>query len=232
MNQLVYHKTQEISFALIRVASHMRRFTLRTKIEGLAYHLLENITYRNYELTLHTIDSIQGFLDLAKNIYELEARNHEILTRELLILTHEVQELSGEFSVGNIENLFTKVESLRPNQQKEEKRQLEYGNTAKKPIELPQKKTDSPKKTNKRESPLTPGVEERKKAIINMIQAFPGQKAQLKDITARFSQVSERTLRYDLKNLIEAGELERIGSGPSSFYALKNQSVGTAIMKV
>lgn len=226
MNQLIYQKTQEISFALIRVASNIRRFTLRKKLEELGYHLLENITYRNYELTLHTIDTIQGFLDLGKNVYEIEPINHEILTREILILAQEIQEFSGEFPLGNtIENFFTKVESLRPNAQNEEKRKSGYGNKENKEIELPQFSSQRTKERRNRvqraQNSDRTNIKERKEKIVKIIQETPEKKAQLKFITGQFPGLSERTLRYDLKALIETGELERIGSGPASFYAKK-----------
>jgi len=217
MNQLIYQKTQEISFALLRVAAYIRRFGLRKKIEDLSYNLLENITYRNHQLALHTIDAIQGFIDLGKNMYEIEVRNHEILTRELLILTKEVQELSGEFPLRELDDLFTKIENIRPGENKENGK---YGNNtaignAKLPY-LPNKTT--PKTSNG-------GNETRKKEILAFIESAKDHRLQLKSITEKFSEISDRTLRYDLTSLINDGELERAGGGPLSFYVRVNKGI-------
>ena len=71
MNELVKEKSQEISFAIIRIAAYVRRFDLRKKLENLAFHLIENVYYDNTDLVLDTLRTIDGFLDLGSNIYEI-----------------------------------------------------------------------------------------------------------------------------------------------------------------
>jgi hypothetical protein len=50
-------------------------------------------------------------------------------------------------------------------------------------------------------------------------------RANLKELSARFPGVSERTLRYDLQKLCDQGMIEKIGnSGPGTSYILKSNS--------
>ncbi|MEK7554774.1 MAG: DeoR family transcriptional regulator [Patescibacteria group bacterium] len=59
----------------------------------------------------------------------------------------------------------------------------------------------------------------RQSAIADKIRKFGNKTAQLKDIVAEFSNVSERTLRYDLERLCNQGVIERIGQGgPGTYY--------------
>lgn len=68
------------------------------------------------------------------------------------------------------------------------------------------------------------GIAIRQSAIINKIRSGNDDGCRLKDLTAEFPDVSERTLRYDLSKLCEQGIIERVGNGgPASHYRFGNR---------
>ena len=64
----------------------------------------------------------------------------------------------------------------------------------------------------------------RQSAIMDIIRQV--QNCRIKDLIAAFPGVSERTLRYDLQKLCEAGAIERTGTGgPGTYYQLKSVTI-------
>lgn len=67
-------------------------------------------------------------------------------------------------------------------------------------------------------------IEDRRTNIINRIRQSGN--CRLKDIEEYMPEMSERTLRYDLQELVAAGEIERFGSGgPSTYYRMKDGAI-------
>ncbi len=62
-------------------------------------------------------------------------------------------------------------------------------------------------------------IKERQTEILEFIRQFPNN-CRMRDLTERFADVSERTLRNDVQTLIEVGLIERLGgkSGPNSYF--------------
>ncbi|MBI2592541.1 MAG: DeoR family transcriptional regulator [Candidatus Colwellbacteria bacterium] len=58
----------------------------------------------------------------------------------------------------------------------------------------------------------------RQSAIMEHIRQLPNG-CRMRDLVAQFPEVSERTLRYDLQNLVASGLVTRVGTqGPTSFF--------------
>lgn len=225
MNSFITQKSQELSFALLRVAGHIRRFELRRTIERLSYHLLENISYENPEMSLTTIAALRNFVTLAKNVYEIETLNARILDRELEHLAAEVRKHAGVDSLPDLETLFTQRVEMRQNAAKK--------NTAKVSV-LPDSAPSEvviPESEVQKENVIHNEIEDRNAAIRRdklflMISTAPEKRLALKEIVAAFPDVSERTLRYDLKRLTEQGRIIRQGSGgPSNYYIVSSPSI-------
>lgn len=65
-------------------------------------------------------------------------------------------------------------------------------------------------------------AEMRQSAILERMRQIGN--CRLRDLQELLSDVSERTIRYDLQNLINRGFVERVGSGgPATYYRVKNQ---------
>jgi len=65
------------------------------------------------------------------------------------------------------------------------------------------------------------GARERRTIILDIVK--DRNLCHIKDVTAQFPKVSPRTIRHDIKQMVEHNMLERVGSGgPNSFFRLKN----------
>lgn len=219
MGHFVLKKTEEICFALLRVAAHIRRPDLRLTIERLTYHLLENISYENAAASAGSINAIRNFLTLAKNVYELEPVNAKILDRELEQILKEVQRFGNLSDLPDLETFFTQKLPVRQSPKKSERvpeevvipneeirnEEVEYGN----------------EETGNEEV----SMEMRKEKIIDMISSSPERRLSLKDIASAFPEVSTRTIRNDLKTLFDEKRVIRQGSGGPANYYTVNQAL-------
>lgn len=206
-------KAQELSFALIKVSGYIRRVGLRQSIENLTYRMLESVSFGSPEDAHPALLAIRQFVELGKNLYEIETNNSRILVREIDNLIFEIKKAGSTFADLNLESVFTQKLPVNVNKRKVEKEapseividESEIGNEA---IELG-KEGQLPMYT----------ANERQEKMLGMIKSAENRRLQLKDFIAGFPEVSERTLRYDLKNLCDAGKLVRGGEGgPGSFY--------------
>lgn len=209
MEIAIFRKAQELSFALLRVAAHVRRFELRQTLERLSYHLLENISYQNQEMTIRTIDALRNFVQLGKNIYEIETLNAKILDRELEHLGNQIRKISGLGGIHDLETLFTKEVTVKNQESgiRNKEEEKEYGN----------------EETGNEETEVILDTETgtRKQRIIDIISSSTDKRLSLKEIVAAFPEVSSRTIRNDLKRLFEEGKVMRQGpGGPASYYEL------------
>jgi hypothetical protein len=212
MNKIIQGKTQEIVFALIRIATQIRRFELKKRIENLGYNLLENIYDNNLDLATLTTNTLQGFIELGKNIYEIEPVNAKLILSELDILTEQIHKINGTAKNLTLNGFFTKIENKEINEEIDKK---EENKEIKPKISQKTDNVDTDKETKEE-------IDNRQKEIIDKIRQSANNQMQLKEISAEFPNLSDRTIRYDLKKLTKSNILQRSGAGPASTYSLKN----------
>lgn len=199
----VNQKSQEISYALIRVAAYIRRQDLRQRIEKLAFQLVEEIGLDNLEAAIKTSNAIEGLITIGKSIYEIEPTNAKVIIGELNSLTAFTRQSLGIEGVPQIESVFSKPPAIV------EKIEEEVRISA-----------NGQENGNGNGNGINAAI--RQSAILEKIRQSGNRQIQLKDIIAEFPEVSERTMRYDLQKLCNQGIIERIGNGgPGSYYALK-----------
>ncbi len=231
----VKQKAREISYALIRVCFYIKRADLRSRLDFLAIELLENsarasvdtLNSENLNKALSTISVLDGLVRLAHSIYEIEPINATLLVRELDGLNTAIRQSGNQTDalgqLPNLENLFSKAlvtkeaESVKQNSMPEE-------------IKLSTEVFSEPFKELKEERIVNSnngnGINTaiRQAAIVNRVKSGNGSGCRLKDLIAEFSDVSERTLRYDLQRLCERGLIERVGNGgPASYYVYRGE---------
>lgn len=206
----INQKSQEISYALVRVAPYIRRQELRQRIERLAFQLLEDAASQNYEAGIRTVASIEAVVNLARSIYEIEPINAKIIAGEIKALENSLRQAIGleanTEESPDVAGIFSKVPAVMPVDQ-------ELGSSQEPKI------LDST-----RESLANNGIAStiRQSAILDKIRQSANRQIQLKDLIAAFPEVSERTMRYDLQKLCFQGLIERVGNGgPGSYYSLK-----------
>lgn len=196
----------QISFAVFRVAKLVRNKKLRTELENCAVDLVK-------ELSVESLETLNRIVGLAESVGEMNKINSSVLQRELgnlrqLILAQDY-ESTPENEAVYLGDIFGRIQKKRGNHSANP--EGEY-----KEIERVRSKNGDNK-----------NAEERQTAIKEFIRQFPGD-CRMKDLSAEFTEVSERTLRNDIQALIEERLVDRMGgrSGPSSYFvAVENREV-------
>ncbi len=233
MDSSINQRSQELCFALLRVAAHIRRFELRRTIERLSYHLLESISYQNPEMALSTIDALRNFVVLGKNVYEIENVNAKILDRELEQLSNAFRHSTGLSALPDLESFFTKNILVRHAAEKkvkiEPKQAPQEVIVAESDVEeaLTQMRQSGNEESGNEEAAI------RQNKIESLLQSAPMNRLALKDFIAAFPEVSERTIRNDLRRLFDGGRIVRQGSGgPANYYTLGAKRVSQGVINL
>jgi vacuolar-type H+-ATPase subunit I/STV1 len=241
LSDFIKEKAREISYALIRVSFYVKRPELRSKLDVLAIELLEDSAkasvdfgLENINRALADISALDALVRLAHSIYEIEPVNATILVRELDSLNSAIRQF-GNFSatattrqagseqeLPNLETLFqsklnTSISSNSIVQQPGSKIPASLSEDLNKSEDLNNALEQSENNGN---SAINTAI--RQSAIVNRIRSGNSKGCRLKNLITEFPDVSERTLRYDLKRLCEQGTIERVGNGgPASYYRLR-----------
>src|SRR6266481_4640585 len=212
-NQYFPRKSFEISYALVRIASAVKSQSLRDHLEYHAFALLDKASSGKFtELYNHTaplsyllkLAAEGGFLNPANVIAvsrEIEQFNAAIAEFEN-IDTLPVFDLSGNFSEITFQKSASAAEEPKVNNF-----QTSFQEEIKNPLVV-NSGNGSLKSIN------------RQIAILEKIRQFGN--CRMKDIQEYLPESSERTIRYDLQDLVEQGVIERMGNGgPATFYRTK-----------
>jgi len=222
-------KSQQISLALIRIAVQVRRQDLRSRLERIAFQLLEDVAGDQFEFALNDIEIIRSLSELGKNIYQIEPINEKILTQELGVLESAIRQ---DFGIGSgkvdIGDIFSKPLAI-PESYSNNNQGVDAASPILEPVlnNNPDLTTDFGLNNHQVNSNVHSngngnGINStiRQSAIIDIIRQ--SGKAGLKDVLSIFPDVSERTIRYDLQKLCNQGVIGRIGNGgPATYYTLK-----------
>lgn len=215
----VDQKAIEICYALIRVAAQVRRETLKSAIDRLAFKFMEEVTSHNFDIAIRTSSAIDGMLKIGQALYEIEPVNAKVISGELESVNAEIRQSLGLDGLPNLDRFFDNSAPKVANRQ-------ELGNSAKtfadiRPTTALQ--DAEPASENGNGNGFSATI--RQSAILDRIRQSANGSAALKDLIAAFPETSERTMRYDLQKLCLQGLVERVGNGgPGSFYALKNRA--------
>ncbi|OGY67342.1 MAG: hypothetical protein A3I24_01820 [Candidatus Harrisonbacteria bacterium RIFCSPLOWO2_02_FULL_41_13b] len=221
-------KSQQISLALIRISVQVRRQDLRSRLERMAFQLLEDVAGDQFEFALNDIEIIKSLSELGKDIYQIEPINAKIIAKELGILESAIRQNFG-INSGNVDigDIFSKSlaipEPYSGNQKADAASSIlePILNTADSAADFGQNnhsQSSNSHSSNGNGNGINSTI--RQSAIIDIIRQ--SKKIGLKDVLAAFPDVSERTLRYDLQKLCIQGVLDRIGNGgPATYYTLK-----------
>lgn len=238
----VKQKAREISYALIRVCFYIKRPDLRSRLDSLAIELLENSTRvsadssnsENLNKALSTISVLDGLVRLAHSIYEIEPVNATLLVRELDSLNSAIRQSGNPADdlgqLPNLESLFSKTPVIKESEVVKQNLMPEEIKLSTEIFSEPFKEVSEERTLNSNNgNGINTAI--RQAAIVNRIKSGNGSGCRLKDLIAEFSDVSERTLRYDLQRLCEQGLIERVGNGgPASYYSYKGEPLKNDLM--
>ena len=235
----------EVVWAIFRVSEHVTRPKIK---EGLEERAAEYLLYKH----VSSLSGLEEMVRLAMHIKEINNTNGQVLLREITnlksMLSDIEQELTNLIESGktpenapNIEDIFAKPPMLLSDFMKLLKRTQAEDI----PPEIEQNKDEAGKKEEIQESPakheslaksgkeeksgkteeLCPtsrrmGARERRESIFEIVKRR--NLCHIKDVLMEMPHASDRTIRYDIRQMVDKGVLERVGSGgPNSFFRLK-----------
>lgn len=195
----ILNLAHDISAAVFRVARVVKNTKLKTALEDAAVDLVSSPADG-------TVDKLLMLVKLAASAKEIKTLNAEVLERELNLLSDMIQETISkaisEASIGNEEEPDL-AESF-----------AELSATPKPILSSLNKEYKS-----------NGNIAIRQSAILAYIRELPNG-CRMRDLLAKFPDVSERTLRNDLQDLNAGGLVERLGKGAfSSFRAVTKHEI-------
>ncbi len=217
----ISQKCHDISYAVFRCAAVMTNAELRKEIENAAVDFLanlpalSNIKDQMSDIFASPVDKLERLISLAESVEEMKTVNAMVLRRELGNLQTAIQAHQASIklaSTGNdldISGMF--AASTLPNKLIESKKSIA-------PIEI---KLRSVSASSERDS-----ITDRQRSILRHVREIPF--CRLRNILEAMPEVSERTIRNDIQNLIEKQLVKRIGGGgPNSYFESLEVSLPT-----
>lgn len=219
-------KAFEISYALFRIAHHLaecsrgRSANFAESIEEQGLKLLKCATACDYDGVELASESIQYFLILGNNANLIHQDTVEIVLKEIGVFNSAITELRNSANVMNInlDGIFSQALPAARENEAEEVEEEQVETIVEVPEEPPQEDSARPEKES----------EVRQSLILDKIRQ--NENCRMREIQELFPDVSERTIRYHLQNLVERGLVERIGnSGPATHYRIRNLSTAQSL---
>ncbi len=228
-NQFILKKAYEISYALFRMAAVVQRPSFADDMESRGLLLLDAAVADDHEKAGVVARSIEYLLRFGADVGVLSRANVEIVARELAVFNSAIAELKK--SASNLPNaelsdVFSKLplpaaqnmDSFKTSAENEQsKLSFTSEQEQKEEVIIHKELADGPN-NNGNHSLLRSAM--RQSAILERIRQ--NGSCRLKDIQEFLPESSERTLRYDVQNLIGQGLIERVGSGgPATYYKIR-----------
>lgn len=221
-------KAYEIGYALFRVASAVREPALAAMMRKQAFMLLGSIAELRYPEAQNALRAIEYTARFSGDLNILHPNTAEIIAREVQGLHSAI----AEYTDSAAENAAREMEKDVKNAFSAEKFESPKAQVKQKPRRARAKaKIERPKEEQVRiEEPrvLLPPVSFladsknssrfRQAQILDRIRQTGN--CRLKELQEFLPNVSERTIRYDLEELVNQGQIERIGGGPLTSYRL------------
>lgn len=241
-SQFCQTKAFEIAYAIFRVSHSTKRSVLTEHLETQVLELLRASSASDYQ----AVGAVLGFLDKLVKLWiefgPISFNNGQLITAEIENLSSAIAEYGKPLGLPDVDlsSVFTERQFVISNQKSQEKKEESdsfsgagvfgensnvysasdvavHEDLASEREEVQQVRTEE-------DATKSPDPRMRQSAILDRIRQ--SGYCRLKDLISIMPDVSERTVRYDLQELIEQNLVERIGSsGPASFYRLKRKEV-------
>lgn len=219
--QFFSKKAHEICYALFRIASSVKRQSFAHHLEDQGLVLLESVAVGDYcraELAARTIDRLLG---IGSDVNLISPANAEVITHEL---EHFNTAIAGFINAAspveiNLDGIFSKVPVVGSVNDTANPKSVETSSVSVDRVSRNNGYSDdSLDNGNGGHSVVKAAM--RQSAILERVRQ--NGNCRLKEIQEILPAVSERTLRYDIQNLIGQGIIERVGNGgPATHYRTK-----------
>ena len=108
LNPAIEQKSQEIAFAVLRIAAYVRRAELRKRIENLAYDLVADIGLGNEERSINTANGLIALVRFGGHLLAIEPNNTRILIKELTNLSADIANSTESSELPDLETYFSR----------------------------------------------------------------------------------------------------------------------------
>ncbi|MCR4328069.1 MAG: DeoR family transcriptional regulator [Patescibacteria group bacterium] len=187
---IIDKKAYEISYALCRIAAYARP-AFASKIESCALDILESSINKDSKELHNITNRAVSYLRMGSDLGNLNKANVDIILREIGLFKSAIS--SGVHEDSEIEGIFSSGHDSEKNKQRSINTSVsESGKDVPAPEDRQSAKT-------------------RQDSIAEFVEEIGN--CRMKDLLEHFPSISERTLRYDLQNLVESGVLDRMGEG-------------------
>lgn len=209
--ELFQKKAFEICYAALRVAGISRSAAFLNYLEGYGFMLLDSAIRQESGKALHGLEGIRQFSHIGASAGLVSQRDADILIAESSQLAAFIQDSGNSGSSHAMpESGIQEVFRTKLN----EGRKRDPGRIFNKAIISDESSATSVMARSQESS------QERHKKMLEKIRQSGN--CRIKDLQENFPGVSERTLRYDLQDLITIGKIERFGGGgPATSYRIK-----------
>lgn len=199
-------KAFEISYALLRVAAYAKR-QLAEYLEKHAFALLDAAVGGEWGSVRRELRAVLYFLHLGAETNLLNPQNAEMIRKEASGLQTAIHTAITE-GEEEAQLPFVHLEGIFSTSEKKVKRQVDAG-----------KKEEGGLGDVATEEKSSKSASIRQTAILERVHHVGN--CRLRDLLEHFRGTSERTLRYDLEELVGKGALERVGGGgPHAYYRI------------
>lgn len=222
MNNINQH-AHDISHAVFRVATLIHNRKLRIELENSAIDFLANFEEALHPNSKHTatvFDKLERMISLAESTKEMKEINAQVLKRELNKLLDNLKTIATTPKTTLNDITLTDDDFIKSTNDTSD----DYENNEAENMEdIINEPTETENKIDYSKI-LNTELTARQYSILYKIREI--QTCRLRDLMASFPDISERTIRNEINELINHGLVQRIGNGgPNSYFESMEVSV-------
>ncbi|MBI2048895.1 MAG: DeoR family transcriptional regulator [Candidatus Liptonbacteria bacterium] len=215
-SQFIHKKAYEICYAVFRMILGVKHAGFAAHLEDKGLLLLASAVSDDYERALSASKSLEYLLRMGADVNILNTINADLVSSELMQFNSAIADLKKSESPlpVDLNDIFSKLPAVSTEDRGGAVADRGFSRSM---VEAAPKSGLVPSNNNG-------GVRAamRQASILEKIRQ--SDSCRLKDLQDHFMEASERTIRYDIQDLIERGLVERLGNGgPSTYYKAKEQ---------
>ena len=210
-------KAYEIAYALFRVSAKIEEASIKGRLESEAVNLLISGNAGSYGNAANSVAAIEALVKFAIDLNMVSIANGDILLREIAGMQEILIECLDKSDEVDVSKFFSPSVDVDAGNDAFTIRRREMEDKG--PVMIPVKDAvvEKEKSTNAGNS-----LKSGNRQIVILDKIRQNGNCKLKELQEVLPDCSERTIRYDLEDLIERNLVERIGSGgPAVSYRIR-----------
>ena len=209
-------KAYEIAYALFRVSAKIEEASIKGRLESEAVNLLISANAGSYGNAANAVAAIEALVKFAIDLNLMSIANGDVLLREIAGMQEILIECLDKSDEVDVSKFFSpRIDTETDDAPAVRRRETEDRG----PIMIPVKEAivEKEKSANPAGS-----LKSGNRQIVILDRIRQNGNCKLKELQEILPDCSERTIRYDLEDLIERNLVERIGSGgPAVSYRIR-----------